>query len=229
MSSPSPSIGSHAMFKDRVEAGQLLADRLTRYAGPETIVLALPRGGVPVGYEIAKRLNCPLDVLIVRKIGAPMQPELALGAIVDGRAPEVVLNDELVRELGISRFYLEREEEELLKEIDRRHKLYRRGNAAYEVKDRTVIVVDDGIATGATVRAALKALRRGNPKRLILAVPVAPPDTVASLSAEVDDLVCLDSPTYFRAISPFYTRFNQVSDDEVIKLLAAAPKASATT
>jgi putative phosphoribosyl transferase len=217
------------MFKDRVEAGQLLADRLTRYAGPETIVLALPRGGVPVGYEIAKRLNCPLDVLIVRKIGAPMQPELALGAIVDGRAPEVVLNDELVRELGISRFYLEREEEELLKEIDRRHKLYRRGNAAYEVKDRTVIVVDDGIATGATVRAALKALRRGNPKRLILAVPVAPPDTVASLSAEVDDLVCLDSPTYFRAISPFYTRFNQVSDDEVIKLLAAAPKASATT
>jgi putative phosphoribosyl transferase len=217
------------MFKDRVEAGQLLADRLTGYAGPETIVLALPRGGVPVGYEIAKRLNCPLDVLIVRKIGAPMQPELALGAIVDGRAPEVVLNDELVRELGISRFYLEREEEELLKEIDRRHKLYRRGNAAYEVKDRTVIVVDDGIATGATVRAALKALRRGNPKRLILAVPVAPPDTVASLSAEVDDLVCLDSPTYFRAISPFYTRFNQVSDDEVIKLLAAAPKASATT
>lgn len=214
------------MFKDRTEAGQMLAERLAGYAGPDTIVLALPRGGVPVGYEIAKRLKAPLDVLIVRKIGAPMQPELALGAIVDGTSPEVVLNDELVRELGISRFYLEREEEGLLKEIDRRHRLYRRDNAAYEVKGRTVIVVDDGIATGATVRAALQALRRGNPKRLILAVPVAPPDTVASLSPEVDDLICLESPAHFRAISLFYGRFDQVSDEEVIKLLAAAPKAA---
>jgi putative phosphoribosyl transferase len=210
------------VFKDRTEAGQLLADRLASYAGPDTIVLALPRGGVPVGYEVAKRLKAPLDVVIVRKIGAPMQPELALGAIVDGRTPEVVLNDALVAELGISRFYLEREEQELLKEIDRRHKLYRRGRAAYDVKNRTVIVVDDGIATGATVRAALKALRRGKPKRLILAVPVAPPDTVASLSAEVDELICLQSPSYFMAISMFYGRFDQVSDDEVVKLLAAA-------
>jgi putative phosphoribosyl transferase len=210
------------MFEDRTEAGQLLANRLAAYAGPDTIVLALPRGGVPVGYEVAKRLNAPLDVLIVRKIGAPMQPELALGAIVDGRTPEVVLNDELVRELGISRFYLEHEEEGLLKEIERRQKLYRQGRASYDVKDRTVIVIDDGIATGATVRAALKALRRGNPKRLILAVPVAPPDTVASLSSEVDDLICLDSPSYFRAISMFYGRFDQVSDDEVVNLLASA-------
>ena len=212
------------MFRDRTEAGELLAERLSQYAGPNTIILALPRGGVPVGYQVAKRLGAPLDVLIVRKIGAPMQPELAIGAIVDGSAPEVVLNDDLVSQLGISRFYIDREEQQLLKEIERRQKLYRQGRTGYDVKGRTVIVVDDGIATGATVRAALKALRRGAPEKLILAVPVAPPDTVASLSREVDDLVCLDVPRGFMAISMFYQRFDQTPDEEVVRLLAAARK-----
>jgi len=212
------------MFRDRAEAGDLLAERLTQYAGPNTIILALPRGGVPVGYQIARRLHAPLDVLIVRKIGAPMQPELAIGAIVDGDAPEVVLNDELVSQLGISRFYIDHQEQELLKEIERRQKLYRRGRTGYEVEGRTVIIVDDGIATGATVRAALKALRRGNPEKLILAVPVAPPDTIANLTPEVDDLVCLDVPRGFMAIGMFYQRFGQTPDEEVVRLLVAARK-----
>ena len=212
------------MFRDRAEAGDLLAERLTQYAGPNTIILALPRGGVPVGYQIARRLHAPLDVLIVRKIGAPMQPELAIGAIVDGDAPEVVLNDELVSQLGISRFYIDHQEQELLKEIERRQKLYRRGRTGYEVEGRTVIIVDDGIATGATVRAALKALRRGNPEKLILAVPVAPPDTIANLTPEVDDLVCLDVPGGFMAIGMFYQRFGQTPDEEVVRLLVAARK-----
>ncbi len=212
------------MFRDRAEAGQLLAERLSKYENEDVLVLALPRGGVPVGFEIAKRLHAPLDVAIVRKIGAPMQEELAIGAIVDGAHPIVVLNDNLVAELGISRFYIDRQEQELLKEIERRHRLYRRGRESYDVAGRTVIVVDDGIATGATVRAVLKALRQGKPAKLVLAVPVAPPDTIASLSGEVDDLVCLDVPRGFMAISMFYGRFDQTSDSEVVRLLEAAEK-----
>ena len=213
---------SHA-FSDRREAGRALAQRLAGMALPAPIVvLALPRGGVPIGAEVARALNAPLDLLLVRKIGAPWQPELAVAAVVDGQPPDIVLDEETMAMTGVDEAYVEAEAKKQWREIERRRGVYLQGRAAVSVEGATVIVVDDGIATGTTVRAALKALRRRNPARLVLAVPLAPSETLALLRSEVDDIVCLAEPFPFHAIGLHYRDFHQVGDDEVVAALDAA-------
>ena len=207
------------IFSDRQEAGQRLARQLLRLRAEVPVVLALPRGGVPVAFEVARVLEAPLDVVLVRKIGAPGQPELAAGAVVDGDRPEVVLNDDIVHALGVTREYIDREVRRQSGENERRRALYCAGLPRVQLKGRVVIVVDDGIATGATVRAALRAIRRAEPRKLVLAVPVAPPETVADLRSEVDELVCLLQPEQFGSIGRFYADFGQVDDAEVVRLL----------
>jgi putative phosphoribosyl transferase len=206
-------------FADRTAAGRRLAERLRHLEGQQPVVLALPRGGIPVGYEIAKALAAPLDLILVRKIGAPFQPELALGAVVDGEHAELVLNRELIAECGVPEDYLEAERRRQLEEIERRRQRYLGDRARVPVACRTAIVVDDGIATGATMEAALRATRRARPRRLVLAVPVAPPDTLERLRPEVDEAVCLLIPEFLGAIGSFYRDFRQLSDAEVIELL----------
>ncbi|MGZ5277311.1 MAG: phosphoribosyltransferase [Caldimonas sp.] len=209
-------------FMDRVEAGRLLAQRVAALELVDPVVLALPRGGVPVAAEVARVLRAPLDLLMVRKIGAPGQRELAVAAVVDGDRPEIVIDEETLRWSGADRAYVEAEAKLELKEIERRRTLYLRGRAPVPLAGKSVVVVDDGIATGTTVRAALKALRRSKVARLVLAVPVAPADTVARLRGEVDDLVCLSQPAFFHAVGAHYNDFHQIEDDEVIALLDAA-------
>lgn len=213
---------SFALFADRQDAGRQLAARLERFRDKEPVVLALPRGGVPVGLEIARALNAPMDLVLVRKIGAPGQPELALGAVVDGAAPELVINQDVKRMLQVSDVYIEQAKQRQLKEIERRRKLWLGSRARVSVRGRTALVVDDGIATGATVRAALHAVRRAGPARLVLAAPVAPPDTVAGLRGDADEIVCLETPGLFFAISVFYAKFPQLDDGEVTALMARA-------
>ena len=213
-----------ALFADRAEAGRALARRLAHLAAARPVVLALPRGGVPVGVEIAKALRAPLDLVLVRKIGAPYQPELAIGAVVDGARPETVINQEMVREFEIPASYIAEESARQLAEIERRRALYLAGRTRAPVARRTAIVVDDGIATGATMEAALHATRRARPQRLVLAVPVAPPDTLAGLRSLVDEVICLATPGQFGAIGAFYDDFQQLSDQEVIDLLRRAPR-----
>ena len=218
------------IFSDRQEAGQRLARQLLRLRAEVPVVLALPRGGVPVAFEVARVLEAPLDVVLVRKIGAPGQPELAAGAVVDGDRPEVVLNEDIVRAFGVTREYIDREVSRQSGENERRRALYCSGRVRVGLAGRVVIVVDDGIATGATVRAALRAIQRAEPRKLMLAVPVAPPETVADLRSEVDELVCLLQPEQFGSIGRFYADFGQVDDAEVVRLLrrsaaAAAPAA----
>ncbi len=210
------------MFTDRKEAGQYLAAALKELHLESPVVLAVPRGGVPVGFEVARALNAPLDIVVVRKLGAPGQHELGLGAIVDGDHPQSVLNEEIIRELDVSPEYLEAEIESELKEIRRRQNAYRKGRAPADLGGRTVIVVDDGIATGGSIRAALRGVRRMGPKKLVLAVPVAPPEAIESMRSEADKIVCLETPELFFAIGEFYEDFSQTSDEEVIKLLEAA-------
>ncbi len=209
-----------AAFANRDAAGCALAARLAdeHLPGP-LVVLALPRGGVPVAVHVAQRLNAPLDLLLVRKVGAPWQSELAVAAVVDGRQPEVVIDEETSAATGASGAYIDQQAQIEWREIERRRALYLRGRAAVPVQGATVIVVDDGIATGTTVRAALKALRRRGAARLVLAVPVAPHDTLTQLRREVDRIVCLAEPDPFRAIGLHYEDFTQVSDDEVIAAL----------
>ncbi len=209
-------------FTNRTEAGRALAQRLSRMAwSPPIVVLALPRGGVPIGAEIARALAAPLDLLLVRKIGAPWQRELAVAAVVDGQPPDIVVDAETMAMTGVDQAYVEAEAKKELPEIERRRRIYLRGRAPVGVEGATVIVVDDGIATGTTVRAALKALRRRHPARLVLAVPVAPSDTLAQLRGEVDDIVCLAEPYPFHAIGLHYVDFHQVGDDEVLAALDA--------
>jgi len=217
------------IFRDREEAGDRLAHALLRFKDQHPVVLALPRGGVPVAWEVARQLEAPLDLVLVRKIGAPQQPELAVAAVVDGEKRELVVNEDVVEALAIPDTYLQREAARQVEEIERRRRLYLGGRAPIPVSDRTVIVVDDGVATGATTRAALRAVRRRGPARLILAVPVAPPETVESLAAEVDEVVCLATPSPFGAIGYFYDDFRQVEDEEVREILgrATAPSAAA--
>lgn len=210
------------MFRDREEAGRRLAERLRALDLPRPLVLALPRGGVPVAYRIATALGAPLDLVLVRKIGVPFQPELALGAVVDGDTPEIVVNEDIARALGISEDEIARAAASEVVEIERRRRIYLRGRAPLPVAGRTAIVVDDGIATGATVRAALQALRRRDPERLVLAIPVAPPDTVAALRAVTDEIICLEMPHHFTAVGAYYEDFAQLSDAEVIALLDQA-------
>jgi len=203
------------MFKDRHEAGLQLAQACLHLRSQDPIVLALPRGGVPVALEVARALDAPLDLLLVRKIGAPSQRELAIGAVVDGEQMDTVLNEDLVEELGVSMEYIRERAAEEVEEIERRRRLYLSGRSPVSVRGRTVIVVDDGIATGATVRAALRGLRRREPARLVLAVPVAPSDTLDLLREELDEIVCLERPYPFGWIGRFYHDFRQVGDDEV--------------
>jgi putative phosphoribosyl transferase len=209
-------------FVDRVEAGRLLGRRLAALQLVDPVVLALPRGGVPVAAEVAKALNAPLDLLMVRKIGAPHQPELAVAAVVDGDRPVIVVDEETLRLSGADRRYVDIEAQRQLKEIERRRALYLRGRTSVPLAGRSVVLVDDGIATGTTVRAALKALQGSRAARLVLAVPVAPADAVSLLSAEVDEMVCLSQPQFFHAVGAHYRDFHQVEDDEVIALLDAA-------
>ena len=212
------------MFADRSDAGRRLALELQRFAHEKPAVLGLARGGVPIGCEIALALHAPLDILLVRKIGVPWQPELAAGAIVDGERIDRVIDWNLVAMLSIPEDYLEKEAARQAKEIERRRKAYFGDRPPIDVAGRSVIVTDDGIATGSSMRAVLLALRRRSPARLILAVPVAPPDSIASLSAEADETVCLATPEAFGAISLFYEDFHQVDDAEVVACLDRVAK-----
>ena len=208
------------LFDDRRDAGRRLGLRLQelRFAGP--VVLALPRGGVPVAVEVAALLAGPLDLVLVRKIGVPGHEELAAGAVVDGGRPELVLNTEIVRSLGIDEAYLAAEEARQLKEIERRRGRYLADRSRPDLAGRTAIVVDDGIATGATVRAALHAVRRAGPATLVLAVPVAATSVLKLLEPEADRIVCLHAPTDFLAVGQFYRDFRQLEDEEVVTMLA---------
>ena len=210
------------LFRDRRDAGRQLAAALAHYRQDRPIVLALPRGGVPVGFEVAKALAAPLDVLLVRKIGAPGHEELALGAIVDGQDPQLVLNDDVVRSVAPRPGYIEAEKARQLAEIERRRQNYLGARPPLSAKGRVAIVTDDGIATGATVKAALRGLARHNPARLVLTVPVAPAESLAELRAECDDIVCLATPDPFYAVGPHYRDFRQTEDAEVIRLLEEA-------
>jgi putative phosphoribosyl transferase len=210
------------MFADRMDAGQRLARALLHLKLDRPVVLALPRGGVPVGFEVARILEAPLDLLLVRKIGVPGYPELALGAVLDGEHPHLVLNPDLADLASLEASYIAQQEAQKLKEIEERRALYLRGRRRPSVAGRTAIVVDDGVATGSTMMAAIEALREVAVGRLVVAVPVAPPDTAESLRARADELVCLATPAGFRAVGQFYADFEQTTDAEVIALLDQA-------
>ena len=206
------------MFADKVDAGKQLANTLKDFSDEgELIVLAIPRGGVVVGYEVARVLKVPLDIIIPRKIGAPNQPELAIGAV--GQDGSVVLNKRVVAQLGVSRIYIEEESRQQQLEIKRRLDKYRGELPFPSLKGRKVIVVDDGVATGATLKAALAFVRKQGVKELIVALPVGPLSSINELKKEVDQVICLLTPESFFAIGQFYEDFSQTSDEEVINLL----------
>jgi len=209
-------------FSDRRQAGRQLARALRRYQRDNPLILALPRGGVPIGFEVAKALGAQLDVIFVRKIGAPGHPEYGIGAVVDGQDPQVVLNEDAVRLINPPPGYIAAEQERQLAEIERRRRLYRPNRPALSVKGRTVIVVDDGIATGGTVKVVLRALSNAGAARLVLAVPVAPAEALAQLKGLADDVVCLATPEPFHAVGLHYRDFGQTSDEEVVQLLEGA-------
>ncbi|WP_440409494.1 phosphoribosyltransferase [Neorhizobium petrolearium] len=208
------------MFHDRRQAGRQLAQALESYQGQPCIVLALPRGGVPVAAEVAVALKAPLKLLLVRKVGLPRNPELAMGAIIDGKKPVVVRNDEVIALAGVSGQVFEARCREELEEIHRRQQVYAGHLAGDDLEGRIAIVVDDGLATGSTARAALKALRMRHPARIVLAVPVAPADLVAELQGEADEVICLEAPSGFGAVGAYYQDFSQLSDQDVLDQLA---------
>jgi putative phosphoribosyl transferase len=208
-------------FRDRAEAGRLLAERLLHLKGADPLVLALPRGGVPVAAPIATALGAPLDLLLVRKIGAPEQPELALGAVVEGEPPQTVVNEDVVEMLGVPPEVVRREAARQVAEIARRRSQWLQGRAPVAAHGRTVILVDDGIATGATMRAALLALERAGAARRVLAVPVAPPGAARALRPLCDEAVFLARPLLFGSVDAHYEDFRQVEDAEVMALLGA--------
>jgi len=208
-------------FADRVEAGRVLAELLGTYAGrSDVIVLGLPRGGVPVAYEVAQALGTPLDVFLVRKLGAPGQEELAMGAIASGDV--VVMNNDVVNALKISPEVVEMEVASERLELERREAIYRGGRPPLDVRDKTVILVDDGLATGSTMRAAVAALRRQEPARIVVAVPIGAPSTCAEVQKIADECICAVTPDHFRAVGLWYDDFEQTDDDEVCTLLARA-------
>jgi putative phosphoribosyl transferase len=210
-------------FKDRRDAGQKLAAALAGYENRQAVVLALPRGGVPVAAEIAASLQAPLDLVLVRKIGLPQQPELAMGAVVDGGHPLVVRNEDVIALGGIDQAEFEAVCRRELAEIERRRRRYLGDRPRVDVTGRVTIVVDDGIATGATTRAALRATRLRNPSRLVLAVPVAPTESLAAMREDADEVVCLEDHESFGALGYYYADFHQISDREVIETLARFP------
>jgi predicted phosphoribosyltransferase len=211
-------------FRDRHEAGRLLAEKLARYASrPDVLVLALPRGGVPVAYEVARALGAPLDVFVVRKLGVPGHEELAMGAVATGGVR--VLNDEVVRGLGIPAYVIDAVTERELHELAQRERLYRGDRPPPDVRGRTVILVDDGLATGATMHAAIQALRQQKPAHIVVGVPTASPETCEALKAEVDDVVCAITPQPFYAVGLSYEDFSQTTDEEVRELLQRSRQA----
>ena len=212
----------NVMFHDRKDAGERLAARLLHLKDKQPVVLALPRGGVAIGFEIARLLGAPLDIVLVRKIGVPWQPELALGAVADGGRPEIFIDERMQEALAIPEDYVREETARQLAEIERRRQSYCAGRPLVEIGGRTVIVVDDGIATGATMRVALRAVRRRGPASLVLAAPVAAAETLAALAGEADETVCVAAPQGLGAIGFYYEDFHQMSDDEVTALLAAS-------
>jgi len=215
-------------FRDRREAGQLLATKLTAYANrPDVLVLALPRGGVPVAYEVARALGAPLDIFLVRKLGIPGYEELAMGAIATGGVR--VLNDQVIGGLRIPDYIVDEVAASEQRELMRRERLYRGDRPAPDVRGRTVILVDDGLATGATMLAAVKALRRQQPARIVVAVPTASPEVCEQLRAEVDDVICAITPEPFHAVGLWYEDFSQTTDEEVRDLLARSAEVSRTT
>jgi putative phosphoribosyl transferase len=206
------------MFNDRSDAGIQLASRLKEYKDKEgVLVLALPRGGVVTGYEIARHLNAPLDIVIVRKIGFPGQPELAIGAVSE--TGTVVLNDYIISGYGVSKEYIESEVSRQKEEITRRVKLYRKGKWLSGLEGKTVILVDDGIATGATMKVAIATLREEKLNKLVVALPVAPSSVAEEIEKMVDELICIETPLDFMAVGSYYYDFTQVSDKEVVELL----------
>jgi putative phosphoribosyl transferase len=207
-------------FRDRSHAGRQLAKALQRYRDQQPVVLALPRGGVPVAAEVSAALHAPLDLVIVRKIGVPIQPELAMGAVAEGPEPLIIRNEDVIRLVGVTNEEFASVCVREWSEIERRRRRYLRNRPRADVEDRTAIVIDDGIATGATTRAALSAVRARKPKELVLAVPVAPPATLEALRDAADEIVCLETPEPFDAIGLFYRDFSQVSDQDVIDILA---------
>jgi putative phosphoribosyl transferase len=210
-----------ASFPNRAEAGRLLAEKLDKYAGrDDVLVLGLPRGGVPVAYEVAQRLGAPLDVFIVRKLGVPGFEELALGAIASGGIR--VLNDDVVRALPNANELIESVTAKEMEELERREQRYRDGRPAPEPRGRIVILVDDGLATGATMRAAVAALRQRGAAKIVVAVPVGAADTCREFEAEVDEMVCVIASEWFQAVGQYYEDFSQITDEEVRELLTRA-------
>ena len=210
-------------FKDRSDAGRKLAKALAAYKDQHPVILALPRGGVPVAAEVATALHAPLDLILVRKIGVPIQPELAMGAVVDGGAPIIVRNEDVIKLAGIDEAEFKAICDSELAEIERRRQRYLGSRERVNIDGRTAIVIDDGVATGATTRAALHATRMRNPKKLVLAVPVAPTDSLAALRSDADEVICLEDYEVFGAIGLYYRNFNQVTDEEVIETLKRFP------
>jgi putative phosphoribosyl transferase len=214
-------------FRDRCEAGRILAEQLQHYAGrADVIVLGLPRGGVPVAFEVARKLRAPLEVFVVRKLGVPGYEELAMGAIASGGVR--VLNDQVVRQLPQPGRIIEEVTAQEMRELQRREAAYRDGRAPLELRGKTVILVDDGLATGATMRAAVTALRRREVAAIVVGVPVAAPDTCADFRHEVDEIVCVTTPARFDGVGQFYEDFSQTTDEEVRELLARAAAAEET-
>jgi len=210
------------MFEDRADAGRQLANALKQYRNQDVVVLAMPRGGVAVAVEVANELGAPLDLIIVRKVGIPYQPELAMGAVMDGAHPVIVRNDDVFRSSGVSEEVFQSECAEELKEIDRRRALYFAKKGLINVTGRTVILVDDGIATGASARVAILGLQQWKPRKVILAVPVGATETMEALRHEVDEVVCLEEPAALEAIGSHYDDFPQLTDEEVVHALASA-------
>jgi putative phosphoribosyl transferase len=213
--------GFFMLFQDRFDAGRTLASKLRAFANrSDTVVLALPRGGVPVGFEVAKALNAPLDVFVVRKLGVPGYEELAMGAIASGGIR--VLNEDVVRTLGIPDDVIDRVAAEEERELERRERDYRDGRPPVDVQGRTVILVDDGLATGSSMRVAVLALKRKRPAKVVVAVPLAAPATCAEFESEVDQIICAATPEPFRSVGQWYGDFSQTSDAEVRNLLRRA-------